>query len=111
MGGLYWKRATGPGAVASLYTGFILQVSLVLFDLARTKPMSPPFLETVHPIFMGHGVIITMLISGSVFVGVSLATKPSEKTRLAPFFKDEAIVIDKSALDQPLPLSGQAGSA
>ena len=111
MGGLYWKRATGPGAVASLCTGFVLQVSLVLFDLALTKPMSPPFLETVHPIFMGHGVIISMLISGSVFIGVSLATKPSERACLAPFFKDEAIVMGKEDMERPLPLSGQPEQA
>ncbi len=88
MGGLYWKRATGPGAIASLCTGFILQVGLVIFDLAKTAPMSPPFLESIHPLFMGHGVILSMLISGVVFVGVSLVTKPSEKSRLTPFFKE-----------------------
>ena len=88
MGGLYWKRATGPGAVASLCTGFVLQVGLVIIDLAKTAPMSPPFLESIHPILMGHGVIISMLFSGVVFLGVSLVTKPSEKSRLAPFFKE-----------------------
>lgn len=89
MGGLYWKRATGPGAVASLWTGFVIQVGLVVFDLIKTAPMAPPFLESIHPVFMGHGVIISMLISGTVFVGVSLVTDPSEEKRLAPFFKDE----------------------
>ncbi|MCG8633065.1 MAG: sodium:solute symporter family protein [Desulfobacterales bacterium] len=88
MGGLYWKRATGPGAVASLWTGFIIQTGLVIFDLAKTAPMAPPYLESIHPVFMGHGVIIAMLISGIVFVGVSLATKPCEKEQLDIFFKN-----------------------
>jgi len=87
MGGLYWKRATGQGAVASLWTGFILQTGLVIFDLAKTAPMTPPYLESIHPVFMGHGVIIAMLISGTVFVGVSLVTKPCEKEQLEIFFK------------------------
>lgn len=90
MGGLYWKRATGPGAVASLWTGFVVQAVLVVVDLVKTAPMAPPFLESLHPILMGHGVIIAMLISGAVFAAVSLATKPAEKEQLAPFFKAQA---------------------
>ena len=54
MGGLYWKRATGAGAVASLWSGFLLQVALVVFDLYKTAPMAPPYLETIHPL---HGYI------------------------------------------------------
>ncbi|MBU1340052.1 MAG: sodium:solute symporter family protein [Proteobacteria bacterium] len=98
MGGLYWKRATGPGAIASLWTGFTIQVGLVVFDLIKTPPMAPPFLESIHPIFMGHGVILAMAISGAVFAGVSLATEPSKKEQLAPFFKDETedFTFDKS---------------
>jgi len=87
MGGLYWKRATGAGAVASLWTGFCIQTGLVIFDLIRTAPTAPPYLESIHPVLMGHGVIVSMLISGTVFVAVSLATKPCEEKMLAPFFK------------------------
>ncbi len=90
MGGLYWKRATAAGGIASLCTGFFLQTTLVCVDLAKTAPMAPPFLETIHPIFMGHGVIIAMVLSGIVFVLVSLATKPAPIHRLAPFFRDQA---------------------
>ncbi len=109
MGGLYWKRATGPGAVASLCTGFILQVSLVIIDLAKTAPMSPPFLESLHPLFMGHGVILSMLISGLVFVNVSLATKPSDKTLLAPFFTDtpEKMSVTHGSMEPTPTISGQ----
>lgn len=90
MGGLYWRRATGAGAAASLCSGFVVQVLLVWFDLSRTAPMGAPYLETVHPILMSHGVIVAMLVSGVTFWVVSLVTSPSPQFRLAPFFKDEA---------------------
>jgi SSS family solute:Na+ symporter len=89
MGGLYWKRATSSGAVASLCAGFVLQVALVLIDLMKTAPMAPPYLESIHPLFMGHGVIVAMAVSGCVFIVVSLATVPSQQFRLIPFFADE----------------------
>ena len=86
MGGLYWKGATRAGARASLWTGFILQTGLIIFDLAKTAPMAPPFLESLHPILMGHGVIPAMAASGLAFFGVSLAFPQSDPARLALFF-------------------------
>jgi solute:Na+ symporter, SSS family len=97
MGGLYWRRATGSGAVASLWTGFFIQTGLVLFDLAKTSPMAPPYLESIHPILMGHGVIVSMLLSGTVFVAVSLLTRPCEESMLKPFFTEEAGSENRSA--------------
>lgn len=89
MGGLYWKGATSIGAMASLIVGFSLQVGLVLFDLARTPPTAPPYLETINPLLMGHGVIVAMAVSACVFIAVSFVTQPSEQARLAPFFMEE----------------------
>ncbi len=97
MGGLYWKRATGPGAVASLWAGFLIQTGLVIFDLVKTAAMAPPYLESIHPIFMGHGVIPAMVISGLVFAVVSLATRPSKKEQLSLFFKNA----DPDSMSQP----------
>jgi SSS family solute:Na+ symporter len=90
MGGLYWKRATSAGAAASMITGFVLQVGFVWIDYANTAPMGKPYLETIHPIFMGHGVIPAMAAGGLVLVVVSLLTKTPSTLHLAPFFKDEA---------------------
>ena len=106
MGGMYWKRATSAGAAASLFTGFSLQVGLVVTDLIKTAPMSPPYLESIHPLLMGHGVIVAMAFSGCVFVGVSLASQPSERIRLIPFFKDEGLAFAaslKGGLQLPVP--------
>ncbi|WP_135610568.1 sodium:solute symporter [Methanococcoides sp. AM1] len=90
MGGLYWKRATKEGALAGLLVGAIAQVSFTVYDLSMTAPMAPPYLETVHPVLMGHGVIVGMALSGIAFFGVSFMTRPSNIINLAPFFKEEA---------------------
>lgn len=96
MGGLYWKRATSAGACASLCTGFCLQVALVLIDLIKTAPPAPPYLESLHPLLMGHGVIVAMTVSGIVFITVSLVTEPSQRIRLVPFFSDEGLAFAAS---------------
>jgi len=90
MGGIFWKRATKEGALAGLTIGAGAQVLLVVTDLVRTAPLAPPFLETVSPLLMGHGVLVGMGLSGAVYVGVSLLTPAPEAIRLAPFFEDEA---------------------
>ncbi|PHR26202.1 MAG: sodium:proline symporter [Desulfotalea sp.] len=109
MGGLFWRRGTGAGATASMFTGFILQCSLVVVDLLKTQADGPPFLESLHPLMMGHGVIVAMAASGVVYCVVSLATQPSETFRLAPFFADKARELvatsGKSVRPQRLPAS------
>ncbi len=90
MGGLYWKRATKEGAFAGMVIGFIVQVALVALDLINTPPLATNYLESIHPILMGHGVIVGMSLSAIAFFGVSLITKPSSKVNLAPFFEEEA---------------------
>lgn len=58
--------------------------------------MAPPYLESLHPLFMGHGVIVAMTISGCFFVVGSLVTQKTEITRLSPFFPDKADVLVSS---------------
>lgn len=90
MGGLYWKRATKEGALAGLIVGAVVQISLIVYDLAMTAQMAPPYLDTVHPLLVNHGIIVGMLLSGVAFFGVSFATKPPSDVNLAPFFKEAA---------------------
>lgn len=97
MGGIYWRRATREGALAALAAGGGTQVALVALDLAATAPLAPPFLETLHPALMGHGVILGMAVSGIAFVAVSLATRPSATVRLAPFFASAAARLTREA--------------
>ena len=90
MGGIFWKRATKEGAMAALVTGATVQILLVIADLARTAPLAPPYLETLSPLFMGHGVLVAMGLSATAYTLVSLLTPAPEPIRLAPFFEDEA---------------------
>ncbi|MCL7415410.1 MAG: sodium:solute symporter family protein [ANME-2 cluster archaeon] len=90
MGGLYWKRATKEGAFAGMIIGAVSQIALIVYDLVNTPPMAPPYLETVSPVLMNHGVVVGLSLSAVTFFGVSLLTKPSSQVNLAPFFKEEA---------------------
>jgi len=90
MGGIFWKRASAEGALAGLVAGAAVQVLLVAIDLVRAAPLAPPYLETLSPLLMGHGVLVGMGVSGAAFVGVSLLTPAPAAIRLAPFFEDEA---------------------
>ncbi|WP_300670290.1 sodium:solute symporter [Desulfoluna sp.] len=86
MGGLFWRRATHKGAMASITTGAGVQIVLVLIDLIKTPPMAPGYLESLSPILSGHGVIVGMFLSGLAFIAVSFATPPVDKERLDRFF-------------------------
>jgi len=90
MGGMYWRRGTAAGAAASMITGFVSQCALIWMDLSLTPAGSPPYLESIHPVLMGHGVIAAMAISGITYGVVSLLTAPVAIGRLAPFFPDQA---------------------
>ncbi len=90
MGGIFWKRATREGALSGLVIGASVQVLLVVTDLVGTAPLAPPFLESISPLLMGHGVLVGMGLSGAAYVGISLLTPAPEAIHLAPFFEDEA---------------------
>jgi SSS family solute:Na+ symporter len=85
MGGLYWKRATNWGAFAGAVVGFIAQSTLVLLE--KMGLYSELF---ENPLMQEHGVLLGLSLSAIAFIGVSLVTKRSEETKLAPFFKDIA---------------------
>lgn len=51
-------------------------------------------------------MIVAMAVSGCVFIIVSLATQPSERIRLVPFFPDESLALAaslKGGLHLPIP--------
>ena len=86
IGGLYWKRATKWGALAALVVGGGTQILLIAYELFWLKHP----LDGISPLLTEHGVLVGLTLSALFFVGVSLATKPTEDIRLAPFFSDVA---------------------
>jgi len=86
IGGLYWKRATQWGALAGLVAGGGTQVVLISYELFWLRQP----LDTLSPLLTEHGVLVGLSLSALFFVGVSLATPPTEKIRLAPFFPEVA---------------------
>jgi SSS family solute:Na+ symporter len=90
IGGLYWRRATKWGALAAIIVGGGVQILLIsyeLFWLEQPLSMAYPQYSTL---LTEHGVLIGLTLSAIFFVGVSLATSPTETIRLAPFFSDMA---------------------
>ncbi|MDY0266870.1 MAG: sodium:solute symporter family protein [Methanimicrococcus sp.] len=96
MVGLFWKRATKEGAIASLVVGGVCQIGMVLMDMYMGKNAAGVYyLDTIvvpyiGPIFSCHGVIISMALSAIALIIVSLMTKKSSVYNLAPFFEEEA---------------------
>ncbi|HUI39932.1 MAG TPA: sodium:solute symporter family protein, partial [Methanothrix sp.] len=86
IGGLYWRRATKWGALAALIAGGITQILLITYELFwLRKP-----LDALSPLLTEHGVLVGLSLSAISYLGISLATKPTEDIRLAPFFPDIA---------------------
>lgn len=102
MVGLYWKRATKEGAIASLIVGAVAQIGMVLIDLTMgTNEAGVYYLEalsqsvTGYAILTCHGVIVSMALSALALIVVSLMTKRSSVYNLAPFFEDEAKTLER----------------
>lgn len=90
IGGLYWRRATKWGALAALIVGGGVQILLICYEQFWLKqPLSFAYPQYAD-LLTEHGVLIGLSLSAVFFVGVSLATPPTESIRLAPFFPDMA---------------------
>lgn len=86
IGGLFWKRATKWGALAALIVGGGTQVALISYEIFWLHQS----LDTISPFLTEHGVLVGLTLSAIIFVGVSIATPPTERIRLAPFFPEVA---------------------
>ncbi|VVB70636.1 Cation/acetate symporter ActP [uncultured archaeon] len=86
IGGLYWKRATKWGALAALVIGGGTQILLISYELFWYRQS----LDSISSLLTEHGVLVGLTLSALSFVLVSLATRPTEDIRLAPFFPDIA---------------------
>ncbi|MDV0445844.1 Cation/acetate symporter ActP [Methanimicrococcus sp. At1] len=110
MVGLYWKRATKEGAIASLVVGGVCQIGMVLIDMYMgTNAAGVYYLETLSPILTCHGVIVSMALSAAAIIIVSLMTKKSSVYNLAPFFEDEAKTLETDEVSHVDTLSSEYG--
>ncbi|HUT31841.1 MAG TPA: sodium:solute symporter family protein [Planctomycetota bacterium] len=84
-GAYYWRRATRFGAIASTLTGVAMNLAFLVWGLANGTGM----LLTPQPFLLHlNGFLVSFIVAGVVFFGVSLATKPgaAERKSLALFF-------------------------
>jgi SSS family solute:Na+ symporter len=102
IGGLYWKRATKWGAMAALIAGGGMQIILVSYEQFWLKQP----LDSISPLLTEHGVLVGLTLSALFFVGGSLATRPAEDIRLAPFFPEVA----EKIFDRGLPRVDKNGA-
>jgi hypothetical protein len=105
LGGLYWKRGNREGAMAGLVSGFMLWTYTALIptvagedgvmaNLVRDGPLGLAFLKPTNLFGLDldvwtNSVFWTLLVNCSLYVIISLVTKPSsEETAIANCFID-----------------------
>lgn len=77
VGGVYWRRATKEGAIAAMLGGVTASACWKLFGA-----------ETIDPVLPGF------VTSAVLFVAASLLTTPPPQRAVAPYFKEDAGVLD-----------------
>ncbi|WP_119681158.1 hybrid sensor histidine kinase/response regulator [Indioceanicola profundi] len=110
LGGLYWRRATRRGAIASLSAGLLLWVYTLLlpavqpgavwvlegpFGLGWLRPGGLFGVHELDPI--SHATLFSLLTNVVVFVGISLATRQSAAER------EHAVSFVEAMPGQPAP--------
>ncbi|MFT4135604.1 sodium:solute symporter [Microbacterium sp.] len=96
LGGLVWKRANGAGAVASMIVGTIV----TLASMGVYAAINGDLLAGIYanePIYWG------LLTSAIVYVGVSLATKPTPPEVLQKWEDRKAGNFDESEVEEVAP--------
>jgi SSS family solute:Na+ symporter/sodium/proline symporter len=79
LAAFFWKRATAAGAVLSILAGTVITIIWNRMNLGATVPQAFGINTEVD------AVIPAILVSIAVLIVGSLATKPPERAKLAPF--------------------------
>ncbi len=121
LGGLYWKRGSREGAMAGLVSGFLLWTytaliptvardGSVLSGLVRDGPLGLAFLKPTDLFGLDldiwtNSVFWTLLVNSSLYVLVSLLTKPSpEEASIAKCFVEACHDEEGQPQDQEPPV-------
>lgn len=82
--GVFWKRANGVGALASLLTGFVLGTLRFILELMYAgKPMTEGLLQTFVRMNFLHFALFMFVACVIVLIAVSLATRVPERRKVA----------------------------
>ncbi len=79
--GIAWKRVNGKGAMASLLTGFVLGMGRLVLEL--NKGSLDGFLLWYANVNFLHFAVLLFAVCTLALVGVSLATPPEPREKLA----------------------------
>lgn len=81
--GLFWPRANGQGAMASLLTGLVLGTSRFVLEIyAKANPLPEGFLSYVVSVNFLHYAVFLFVACSAVLFAVSLATPAPEREKL-----------------------------
>ncbi|MBI3951953.1 MAG: sodium/solute symporter [Acidobacteria bacterium] len=82
--GVFWKRANGPGALASLLTGFVLGAARFILELAYAgEGLSNGLLRTFVRMNFLHFATFMFVVCIVVLIGVSLLTEEPSRRKIA----------------------------
>jgi solute:Na+ symporter, SSS family len=85
--GILWPRLNAQGAITSLLTGFVLGAVRFVFEImaraAGGQAIANPLIRGLVAINFLHYAILMFVICSAVLIGVSLATAPPERKKLA----------------------------
>ena len=79
--GICWKRVNSKGALAALFTGFIIGMARLILELNKNSIANEYLLKLVEINFL-HFTILLFVICSVVHIAVSLCTKPMQMEQL-----------------------------
>jgi solute:Na+ symporter, SSS family len=80
LGGLVWKRGTGPAAAASMAVGSVVTLgTMIILEINAKAPLDGVFAN--EPIYFG------LLASAVVYVAVSLLTPPTDPSVMSHWYR------------------------
>jgi len=87
-GAYYWKRATRFGAVSATLVGVGMNLGFLIYGIASGKGVKSMVLTPQDFLFNLNGFLVSFIVAGVVFFGVSLITPlgETEKKSLKLFF-------------------------
>ncbi len=82
--GILWTRPNGTGAISSLLTGFVLGTARFVFEvLDKSERYNSSLIRWLVDMNFLHYAIFMFVVCAVVLIGVSLATPPPDRRKLA----------------------------